>query len=386
MAKKKRKNNQQKKLPVGANLEPRGFDYGCPQYAMAVGSFDFPTHLSAASIDGVAYGSVWSKELDQLIPTISLIGQHSEKLIKAFEEFDAWSKMTDSDSLELSFVFRKIGGYVLAISPEYSRLQRRCLGFDRTFTPITATVTWSKPIDSVNPLLLKFRKYCSAPIAPFLFDAATYAGPRSGLKPYSIPSLRHIPVLKSLLKFEVEFIDEENVKPNTLGYMALNKQSQPNLKSTGPPTPAPKEIAQMRVRALHTHFPVTLERMRRNTLILECVRQLAADGIGVWQVEQAFCNLMLSSEMSGSAHFIELSSDKVESSILEAIRSRHEMASGQEIHTFNLETVRTQVVADARALLTYLNKTSGNGIAEVQGALRSNSLLEAPSAALETSA
>jgi hypothetical protein len=387
MAKKKRKKKRKNENSrVGANVAPRGFDYGCPRYAMAVGSFGFPTHLSAASIDGVAYGSVWSKEVDQLVPTISLVGQHGEELAKAFEEFNAWSKMTDPDSLELAFVFRKSGGYVLAISPEYSRLQRRCLGFDRTFTPIAAAATWFKQIDSVNPLLLKFRKYCSEPIAPFSFDGVIYTGLRSGLKTSSIPPLRPIPDLKSLLKFEVEFIDEESVKPNTLGDMALNAQSRPHLESKGPPRPEPGDISKLRVSTLLRHFPVTLERMRRNGFVLKCVCELAAEGVRAWQVEQAFCNLVLSSDMNGSAHFIKLSTDKIESSILEAIRSRHEMASGEDVQTFDLETVRTQVVADGRALLNYLNKKSGNEVAAVQAALRSSSLLEAPTAAVEAPA
>jgi hypothetical protein len=385
MTKKKRKKKRKhKNSRGGANVAPRGFDYGCPRYAMAVGSFGFPSHLSAASIDGVAYGSVWSKEVDQVIPTISLIGQHGEELAKAFEEFNAWSKMTDPDSLGLSFVFRKSGGYVLAISPEYSRLQRRCLGFDRTFTPITAAATWFKPIDSVNPLLLKFRKYCSAPIAPFLFDGAIYAGLRSALKGSSIPHLRPTPGLKPLLKFEVEFVDEESIKPNTLGHMALNPGSRPHLKSKGPPRPEPGDIAKLRVRTLLCHFPVTLERMRRNAFVLECVRQLNADGIHAWQVEQAFCNLLLSSEMTGAADFTKLSNDKVESSIIGALRSRHELAAGRDVPSFNLETLRAQVVADGTALLTYLDKKSGNDLAAIQAALRSGSLLDASTAILES--
>jgi len=387
MGRKQRKTKQKdKKSHMSVDLLARGFDYGYPRYAMAVGSFGFPTHLGNAGIDGVAYGSVWSKELDQLIPTISLIGRHAEHLVKAFEEFNAWSKMTDPDSLELTFVFRKGGGYVLAISPEYSRLERRCLGFDRTFTPIATAATWFKPIDSVNPLLLKFRKYCSAPIAPFVFDGAIYSGMRSGLKASSVSSLRPTPGLNPLLKFEVEFVDEENVKPNTLGHMALNMQPPPDLKSKGPPIPNPEEIARLRVRALWSNFPVTLERIRRNSFVSECVRRLSVDGIRAWQVEQAFCNLVLSNEISGSAHFAKISGDEIESTILRALSSRHEMASGREVQNFDLETVRAQVIADGGALLSYLKKPFGNDLAVIQAALRSSSLLDAPTSCIEAPA
>ena len=142
---------------------------------MALATFEFPGHLSAASVDGVAYGSVWSEAIRQTIPTISLVAQNGNELTKAFEAFNAWSRMTDPDSVEITFVFRRnSGGYVLAISPEYSRLERRCLGFDRTHQAVAFAPTWFKPIDSVHPLLPQFRRHCSGPIAPFLFTGATY--------------------------------------------------------------------------------------------------------------------------------------------------------------------------------------------------------------------
>ena len=74
-------------------------------------------------------------------PDISLVAQNGDELAKAFEAFNAWSRMTDPDSVEITFVFRNSGGYVLAISPEYSRLVRRCLGFDRTHQAIVTEPT-----------------------------------------------------------------------------------------------------------------------------------------------------------------------------------------------------------------------------------------------------
>jgi hypothetical protein len=131
----------------------------------------------------------------------SLVAQNGDELAKAFEAFNAWSRMTDPDSVEITFVFRNSGGYVLAISPEYLRLERRCLGFDRTHQAVAFAPTWFKPIDSVHPLLLQFRRHCSAPIAPFLFTGATYFGPRGVLTPASAPDIRPIPNLEPLLRW-----------------------------------------------------------------------------------------------------------------------------------------------------------------------------------------
>ena len=173
------KKRKKRTKPTTSHTTPRrGFDFGCLRYAMALATLEFPGHLSAASVDGVAYGSVWSEPLKQTIPTISLVAQNGSELTKAFQAFNAWSQMTDPDSVEITFVFRNSGGYVLAISPVYSRLQRRCLGFDRTHQAVAFAPTWFKPIDTVNPVLRQFRRSCSSPIAPFLFTGSTYIGPR----------------------------------------------------------------------------------------------------------------------------------------------------------------------------------------------------------------
>jgi hypothetical protein len=348
---------------------------------MALGSLDFPSHLSAASIVGVVYGSELSDEVNQIVPTISLVAQQGDELAKAFETFNVWSKTSDPDSVEITFVFRKSGGYVLAISAEYSRLERRCLGFDRTHKPMAITATWFKPIDSVHPLLLRFRKHCSAPIAPFRFGGVVYTGLRGLLKDSSPSDLGRIPGLEPLLKFDVTFIDEDEVIPHTLGWQALNIGSRPVSNSPkGPPRPEPRDVVKQRVKTIAYHFPVTLERMRRSPNIRDLMRQLGGEGVSAWQIEQALCNLVLNGEMSRSAHYVGLSGRKADSSILDALRSRCELASGGDVPTFSVEEVRTQVGADGNALLRYLGKKSAKDLAAIQVALRSVSALEAPTA------
>src|SRR3954465_9858565 len=96
---KKRKKRTQRATSHTTPL--RGFDFGCLPYAMALATVEFPGHLTAASVDAVAYGSVWSEPLRQTIPTISLVAQNGNELTKAFQAFNAWSQMTDPDSVEI---------------------------------------------------------------------------------------------------------------------------------------------------------------------------------------------------------------------------------------------------------------------------------------------
>jgi hypothetical protein len=364
--------------------QPRGFDYGCLALAAAVATFEFPGHLSAASVNGVAYGGAWSEAVNQTVPTISLVAQNGSELLKAFEAFNAWSGMTDPDSVELTFVFRNTGGYVLAISPEYSRLERRCLGFDRTHRAMAFAPTWFKPIDSVHPLLRRFRQHCTAPIAPFLFDGVTHAGSRDLLTTSPTPPVLPIPGVKPLLKFEVTFIDEADVTPNSIGWLALRVGSEPrtNLpKSTeGPPKPDPADLAKQRVKTLAHHFPVTLERVRRHPSVPLLFRELTQIGVKSWQLEQALCNLVLSAEIGRGPHYSGLSTRKFESGIIKALRSRYELADGGSTPTFTAEEVRTQILADANALLRFLGHETSPDLTGVQAALRSASALDATGA------
>ena len=359
-------------------MQPRGFDYGCLPYSMALSSFEFTNHLKAAAVDGVAYGRAWSEAVNKTVPIITLIAQRGDELVKAFEEFNAWSQITDPDSVEVTFVFRNGGGYVLAISPENSRLNRRCLGFDRTSRVITGEAIWFKPIDSVNPLLRNFRRDCSTPISPFVFDGVTYVGPQRVLTATSPPDVRAIRGLQPLLKFEVTFVDEDDVTADSMGWHALkigSRQGPP--PPTGPQKPEPEEVARQRVKTLAHHFPVTLERIRRSLFVPRLMLQLAAHGVRPWQIEQALCNLVLSAEMGRGAHYIGLSARKAENSILQAIGSRHEFADGSDIPTFAIEDVSTQVVADGNVLLRYLGKESCTDLTGIQARLQSVSALEA---------
>ena len=107
---------------------------------------------------------------------------------------------------------------------------------------------------------------------------------------------------------------------------------------------------------------------------------LAANGVRPWQIEQALCNLVLSAEMGRGAHYIGLSARKAESGIIQAIRSRYELADGGDIPTFSIEDVSTQVVADGNALLQYLKKKRCKDLAGIQAALQSVSALEVATA------
>ena len=181
--------------------------------------------------------------------------------------------------------------------------------------------------------------------------------PQGALTAASPPDVRTIRGLQPLLKFEVTFIDEDDVTPNSMGWHALMVGSGQKAQSpTGPSKPDSGEVAKQRVKTLAHHFPVTLERIRRDLSVPRLMLRLAANGVRPWQIEQALCNLVLSAEMGRGAHYIGLSARKAEKGILQAIRSRHELADGSDIPKVATEDVGTQVVADGNVLLRYLGE------------------------------
>ena len=375
-----RKTSKSRRSPTP---RPRGFDYGCLPHAMAVGSYNFPRHLHDSSVDAVAYGTLHSPELRQQTFLVSLVAQHQEPLASAFREFHAWAQATDADSLELTFVFLHAGGYILALTPQHSRFIRRCLGFDRSHQVITVGPTWCKPITTLHPALRAFRNYCCRPLAPFYFGASTYIGPSNALSSALSPPVSPVGTISPLLKFEVTFVDEDDVTPNTTAWIALNAQSsQPTLNSTPPHSlPDPSQIAQLRRKTLAYHFPVTLERLRRARYVATFTRELALDNVMPWQVEQALCNLLLAVQTSTPLHFHGLTISQIRTHVTRAIASRSELADGSAFPTFTAAQVATQVLADGNALLRPFHKKKRDTLPKLQRALALLSLLDATPAA-----
>jgi len=350
---------------------------------MAVGSFSFPTDLSQSSVVGVAYGEDWCAELSQVVPAISLVAKDGAALTRAFATFQAWSEATDPDSLEVTIVFRSKGGYLLALSPEMRRLERRCLGFNRAHRPVVLAATWCKPIDSVHPFLRRFETYSKRAISPYLLGGAALSGAITAPSPPASYSIRPLEGLKPLLKFSVTFAEEASVEAGTVAWVALRMADGGSISATapsGPPAPAPSEISDQRRVTLRTHFPVTLERLAMARACGAAFRSLSTKGIAAWQFEQAVCNLTLSRAMEAGLHYRSLPRPRFQEAVLQALSEHYEVADGAPLVPCEPESVAEQVLADANALLSHLKMRPARDLASAQARLRAASALAAPTA------
>lgn len=360
---------------------------------MALGSWEFVNNLGRAGVVGVAYGYAHSDEMNDDIPSVALVARDGDALRMAFDDFHAWAEKTDGDSLEVTFVFRQSGEYVLSLSHEPQRLIFRCLGYDRVHQPLTTFAAWSKQIDTTHPALRALKNYSDRFPAPLLLDGAS-TRITAPLELGTTAALDPIPGLKPLLKFRATFVDEDDVQPNTAAALALASVS-PEQKGKKPSKEIPKrkllsspeEVSDRRREALRTHFPVTLERYARNAGVTELARRLEADhDVHAWQVEQALCNLTLSMDILGHPHFLNLKRKKVTDSVTQALKARYEVADGAAPHVFTREEVMTQIIADVGALLRCESKeVSISTIEAAQAAIRAKGMLDAPAVLLDPS-
>lgn len=355
----------------------QGLDYAFLAGVMAVGSFEFPGHLRDAAVDAVAYGSAWSETLKRQVPSVSLLAKRGKELSAAFEEFEAWARPTDSDAVELTFVFLKKGGYVLGISPEPQRLRRRCLGFDRAHRVVIVNGMWFKPMKSVHPALRQLRAYRSQSIAPFFFGGATYSGPRSALLLPSPPNVVPLPGREPLLKFEATLVDEDEAIPDTTGWVATRVFSRKRVRDRKPRLPTAEEIAKQRRATLARHFPVTLERLHQRGDLVTLGANLVSAGVRFWQIEQALCNLAISVEICKGPHFPGLRPREVTQQVTQTLASRCELADAGQVPEFTVDEVRTQIAADGNALLRSLQRKRRPNLRAVQAALARASALDA---------
>lgn len=355
----KRKRNKKKRLVKAAassKTSLHGLDYGVPNNAMAIGSFEFNNNLLKARVNALSYGVSWSDELQQDIFFLALVGEKGKYLKRAFDEFQNWASYSDGDAIDITFLFLKEAGYKLIIGPDVKSLIERTLQHEDLMHPLSFQVSWIKPFDKVSQHLQDFRKYTQYSLHPFYFSAAEFTGSYSSSSPPA--GLAPIGGVTPILKFKANFIDEgtEEAEPWS---RICNPETAPERKGR-PDAKEPRftseQILSFRDKTLAKIFPVTTWRLENNNEYIEVCQKAKAAGLSRWQLKQAFCNALVSREISsGKMHFEGISRKKWPSLIIEKLRGRFEVADGAcsvEPPITSDELIK-QSMLDAGELLSY---------------------------------
>ena len=350
--------------------------------AAAIGSIDFNQNLVQAKIIAAAYGMEYSPDIGRAVPSISLVGRNAAPLRKAFEEFSYWAEFSDADAVDVTLVFEKSGGYKFIISPNPEMLIKRLLEYDSISDRLAIQLSWIKPIDSTSEALKDLRSHLEKGIRPYILSAATYSGISLGSSP--TPELiRSIPGIKQLLKFRIRFVDEGSESDKQWQGLASGEK-KPRLQRDRTPlyVPSPRQIMKSRINRLKVLFPVTLWRGENTELLSATFTAARAAGLADWQIRQAFCNAVLSREITkGWPHFTGIKKKEWPDLLFSKLRERYEIADGRMelVPLISPDELVHQSVLDSGYLLKQLglrkipstfdgiqNELSGRGFLEVQ--------------------
>lgn len=340
---------------------PKGYDFGCETLTMVVGSPDFMRALSDADVFACSYGFAYTSELQSHVPHMGLVGSKPEKLTEAFREFRRWKEASQTDPVELHFVFLEDGSYLLGVSPRFEALRRAFGHLDLVSDAVVVSGTWIKKLDTSSSAKQFREVFTGHVITPFLFGGCVHP-PTNSAGDCKLNLVRPIEEAPILL-FRASFIDERDAEKDRHARMMMTA-TRPERTSSGtnkkdqygPPSARKSQRDYFRNReiCLTRHFPVTLVRLRRLGFCTEIFEQLKTEGIRKWQIEQAMCNLLLSRSLCSGVLFYEpLNSRDLQNLVIEGLRNRIEEADYDcSLNSLPLERVRQQVMLDADYLLT----------------------------------
>ena len=184
--------------------------------------------------------------------------------------------------------------------------------------------------------------------------------PKDVTSDFSPASVEHLADVKPLLKFDATIITEENVVDHTLPYLVLKAaKGKRGVESFGlpKPRPEPRDYWKRRRDIIERHFPLTIERLRSDAATKDLRCECENAGIRSWQMEQAICNLTISTEMcSGLPHYRCIATRKdLTERVISAMHNRYEGIATPKA-TFRPGEVIEQARLDGLALLRELGK------------------------------
>lgn len=362
-------------------LGPKGYEFGTSGLTLLLASPKFIEDLREAQVVACSYGWDNSPDLGHALPLISLGGIHEQPLTRAFGEFTRWQKESQSQALDLTFVFLAHGGYLLSIGNRHESIARRLGRNSLAHGRLLCGATYIKQFDTRHPWLEQFREYHRQRlIAPFLFGACVVTS--ADLHTIEPHQVRRATGTQPLLSFQVEIADEREAEAGegTAPWLALHVYRRDIPGGQKPPPFGPRDVFVRRAESLNRHFPVTLERVRT----LEPYHALALDlehrGIRRWQVEQAFCNLVLSASLCGGVfHYVPVRTGRLDRRISKALIERFEEADSKDLfkRTPLADVILRQVELDANALLRAHGADAGGAnLPAVQRLLAEKRLLD----------
>ena len=298
--------------------------------------------LRRAKIYGCGYGSAPLGDHGGLAKFLWLVGDDESALRQSFEIFKSWTVGTDYDALSLQIIILDSGGYLLLLGPDPDRAQIRIAGYGSILKPVIYAATYAKRMDTTSPFVRELYEYVQQALSPVMFGAAL--APRGpGQPPQPLAKCPELTLHRVRVVREDEAMSEPALRHFVERDRGVPQASEAELRR--PDSPSPDTVSRRRETMLHKLFPVTMFRIRHEGDFVSLKSDLLRIGIRQWQVEQAICNLQLTSSI------LQMRTNDEDVSPWSVLASRFE-----DLETTLLIPTKwqleEQLLVDAHALLT----------------------------------
>ena len=323
---------------------------------------------------------MYHRDVDAVIPVISLVTTKPDLLKSAFNQFKAWIDATGPDALNVEILYSGLG-YDISFGPNHRHLIWRTIGVDQLSSPMTLAITYIKRINSRHPIVDDLAKHAKNPVAPVTLSGAHYIGqdpkPRSSSISTQISPIADCP---DLLLLRVPVYKTADEVPKFSGLMT--KASPPSKaklaqsrKQFDKQARSPSAIFAKREKCIASLMPATLHMLRTFRPLQEKLTQLEKEGVERWQLEQAIVNQRLwsLSRLADRPRFQNAND------LHKAVDSFLELDSPDwALVADDREALLKQVLRDARVLLRAVGAKASTTLSECQAELRARGYLLQP--------
>lgn len=281
---------------------PQGFDFGFVPTHMLVSESDqyLNTAFRDANVMACAYGYDRAPGYPEMMPCITLVAEHPNRLKDAFDILAQWGSQEDGDCVDINVLLRKNGSYLFSVGASPDRIVDRW-NVGSLIDPIFFNMSWIKTFDTTNPILHEWAEKIVPPLTPIKIRGAT-ADFRKGSIP-DISTIEDIVDNKNFTKLHLK-IETEISRPD---HWLITIKDRVRKSNSGLPKKKPRDISRARSRIIDTAFPVTRERIRHSDLIEGVKRAWGASPPSDAQIIQAAINLCIAQELSLGTHFPSVS-------------------------------------------------------------------------------
>lgn len=263
-----------------------GFDYGLKPRLILIADISFPEYFQKAKCFGVAFihcpdslGNLMTTELGFMCEVEEYAGKFMDCLMQ-------WVKDSgdDGDAVELEFIERLDGEYMVAIAPNFERFLKRMIKpmLRERVDPLFTMATQGKAGMAIGENYLMFKKqYVKGRRIP----VRIFIGKDGKIH-------KHLDLY--FVKTEFKFSKEGSLPQDSLGHTLLAKKNRKfnpkSFKRKGQVDMAP--IEQRREEELRNFFPLLLDKIERERW-LEAIIASIPPHISRLEVLQAICNIVL---------------------------------------------------------------------------------------------